>query len=543
MGHGYRRGAGASCTLDYAAIAFFLSLALAALVRGQNSNPQSNCQNDKPYDPAHDYFPNQIPAHPTPHWTVSYSNSYKIISNILLNQTYILYQCNTPVPAATNFPPGAKFFSVPAQTVGATHQSVIRFLERLELRSSIKHVPSIGTLTSPCLLSLAIAGQTKNINTGWDGTNVDVVFGAAGTRDEGNVGGLDVGELPNGVLLPLPPDTPPLEHTSLLLLASTFFNLEQQATSLWSQVSSSYECAARGASDALLQGGGKKPVVAWLGVRDDKLVGTTGAGWKARAIMDAGASSLVSPTFSPSSALLAALRTSDILIDDTPNLETMSDVAGAYGIGRDDYLAYPFLREKMVFRWDGRRSKGGVDDFPRSRPAMADHLVRDLVAALWPGAVGKGWRREWLRNVARGDDFVHVSADSCPGGNTSSPFDATFAEPECRASFPSAAPPPPTSPASGPPLPSSPQDSPTSPTFPPARNRHSTFAITTLSLFAALVVLGSVYLLRRRPWIRQNGYFELGTVIPSRDADDEEGQGGLLGGGEETGWEGEPVER
>ncbi|KAJ3336509.1 hypothetical protein HDU93_002679 [Gonapodya sp. JEL0774] len=439
---------------DLGIVIALLLLLLVSLSNTADSSERRSCENLQPFDPQRDYFPVKAAKH----------------------------MCNTPHPSTNLFSAGTKFFSVPASFAAAAHPATIRFIERLGIRNRLRHVPSVGSLTSPCLLELAREGFTQGVNPGWNGEDVDVVFGAIGTNDSGVISDLDVASMRNGVVLPLPPESPPLEHSSLLILASLFFNLEEISNTMFTNIERSYSCAANGATAALQSEGGRRPVVAWMGRREDGKIGTEAAGWKSRALMDAGVTSIVSPSFADPLDILPSLRSVDVLIDDTIGSETMSDVARAYSLSGEDYAKYAFLKDKMVFRWDARRSRGGVDDFPRSQAAMADHIIRDLVAALWPGAVGKGWRREWLRNVAR---------------------DKLSQQPN-----------------------------------------HFNSAIPIAgSLLAAICVLGIISFARiRRRWQRERGYVELERLEGGAEEPDQlysSGSGAPLGSGEEVGWEGE----
>lgn len=65
--------------------------------------------------------------------SITYHNSYKLLRNTLKNETYVLYLCNTPKPAASEIevPKNGtvKFVQVPVGGVGCSSRSSIAYLE------------------------------------------------------------------------------------------------------------------------------------------------------------------------------------------------------------------------------------------------------------------------------------------------------------------------------------------------------------------------------------------------------------------------------
>ena len=50
------------------------------------------------YDPETDYFPDKVSAEYADQFTISYHKHYKLVHNAVVNDTYLLVQCGTPVP-------------------------------------------------------------------------------------------------------------------------------------------------------------------------------------------------------------------------------------------------------------------------------------------------------------------------------------------------------------------------------------------------------------------------------------------------------------
>ena len=55
-----------------------------------------SCVSD--FEEGKDYFPEKVQVLESEKWTVSYENSYKVVTNLAEEKTYLLYQCGTEPP-------------------------------------------------------------------------------------------------------------------------------------------------------------------------------------------------------------------------------------------------------------------------------------------------------------------------------------------------------------------------------------------------------------------------------------------------------------
>ncbi|KAJ3330684.1 hypothetical protein HDU93_000264, partial [Gonapodya sp. JEL0774] len=97
-----------------------------AVAQAPTANLQT-CVPDGAYNAAYDYFPEKAANVPSSGFTVTYFNNYKVLTNVIANQTTVLYQCGTPVP--TNIPAGATVVSVPVQNVSLNDVTSLTFIE------------------------------------------------------------------------------------------------------------------------------------------------------------------------------------------------------------------------------------------------------------------------------------------------------------------------------------------------------------------------------------------------------------------------------
>ena len=113
----------------------FLTIVACAFLAGKQTeaNPRGCLDpSDVNYDT--DYFPDKISPTYSKKWDISYHNTYKILTNKFVDETYLLYQCGTEPPQseAGNH---KLTLEVPLQDGLALTQTVdIPFLEQLNLR-------------------------------------------------------------------------------------------------------------------------------------------------------------------------------------------------------------------------------------------------------------------------------------------------------------------------------------------------------------------------------------------------------------------------
>jgi hypothetical protein len=113
----------------------FLTIAACAVLAATHAEGNTRGCLDPTYvDYDLDYFPDKISPTYSKKWDITYHNTYKILTNKFVDETYLLYQCGTEPPASED---GKHKISieVPLQDGVALTQTVdIPFLEQLNLR-------------------------------------------------------------------------------------------------------------------------------------------------------------------------------------------------------------------------------------------------------------------------------------------------------------------------------------------------------------------------------------------------------------------------
>lgn len=106
------------------------------------------------------------------------------MTNTAGKKDYVLYQCGTPAPAASEFANDTIFVSVPVKAAASLTTTSVVFIEMLGKRSALKVVDTEGLVSSPCVQ----LGLEKGEIVGLEDSNktlraeqfsgADVVFGS-----------------------------------------------------------------------------------------------------------------------------------------------------------------------------------------------------------------------------------------------------------------------------------------------------------------------------------------------------------------------------
>lgn len=120
-----------------------------------------------------------------------------------------------------------------------------------------------------------------------------------------------------------------------------------------------------------------------------------------------------SAVYSTSAEILAAIANVDILIDETFIGPNLTDFMTNYGIAEADQSKYKFLVNKKVFREDGILTASGGYDWFEAPVAMADAFLEDMINAINSNAPTPEYNRNWLRNIALGEQIKYSTPDNC----------------------------------------------------------------------------------------------------------------------------------
>ncbi len=157
-------------------------LSLTAVSHAQTA-PQSNLTGCvEAYDPAVDYFPEKAEFIDAENVRVDYFNHYKVVSvtdafDGADRFSYVLVQCGTPTPDATDFPDGTQFIEVPVARFIALSTTQLPHLVELGRVDALVGVDSFDFINTPAIRAKIDADELVNVGSGSD-INLEVVLAA-----------------------------------------------------------------------------------------------------------------------------------------------------------------------------------------------------------------------------------------------------------------------------------------------------------------------------------------------------------------------------
>lgn len=206
-----------------------------------------------------DYFPNKVVAEESQHWSVTYEDTYKIVTNSAAGETYLLYQCGTLPPEDQLDGRHASVLSVPLEDVSLLSTTMIPFVEALGAREKIAaYLGSSSWVTSPCLSTLFDEGLVEEVMDPNNATNIDSV-----PLDQPVfIGQFGDTAFENEVRISLTEEDENLAGFEWIKFYAMFFNMEEPANDIFDATKQRYNCAEENAA-LLACDNEKTPVVLW----------------------------------------------------------------------------------------------------------------------------------------------------------------------------------------------------------------------------------------------------------------------------------------
>ncbi|TPX58120.1 hypothetical protein PhCBS80983_g03356 [Powellomyces hirtus] len=333
---------------------------------------------------------------------VTYHKAYKIVTvrNPSLSPIkFILHLCNSPKPTEEGV---STTIAVPVTKVAIADSDIYSsaYIEALYV-------------TSPCLLKQLADNQTQVYGDGAILTgSANVGFGAASPPGSPGTVFIRTEEA-------IRAEASPLARAEWLKFFALFYNGEDAANALFTQVEKLYSCQS-----AFAKVSKSTKRVAWLRAENlnkpaDKFESYDEA-YTSTLISDAGMEPLKLPPASSRDKTIEVLKQTDMLVEDT-YIGVMSNyswntLSELYVADPRDTLAFPFVGTKgldsLVFKPDRWRTIFGVDNYIYHHWAQPDVLLNDfLFASEYNVRLNRHGR--WFRAVAAGDEEVAIGADKC----------------------------------------------------------------------------------------------------------------------------------
>eukprot|EP00210_Caulerpa_lentillifera_P000223 g217.t1 len=351
---------------------------------------------------------------------VTYGESHKFVENLRVNETYLLYQCGTPVPNLRQFPENVKVFEIPLSSVALDDVTSSSFLAELNVTDRVKFVSPYAT--DACLQKVSHKCRRETVNPGYteadpvlvrkQNRRTDAVFLSAATNNS------------ESIAFTATMDPAVLNRAEWVKFVSLFFNKEPAANAFFDEIVESWNRFKMKATK-------DSPIVAWISFQDYKgdeffihyapykMEYITGAGAKVlsqrRVKRTNGVTSTTNGYLIPFTkrrtgvaSLREVLKDVDVVIDETyqPNNTEygIDNFLKTFGLKRDD--DFPFLANKKVFRLDGLIGKtptgSDTSDWYETAVARPDLVLRDLQVAIGMRR-RRGYQRMWFRDLFAGE--------------------------------------------------------------------------------------------------------------------------------------------
>jgi len=363
-------------------------------------------------------------------------------------QPFVLYQCGItrrPTYSDIGISPTARFFEIPIQKAALGWGGPLPFFELLSVTEAINLV-DLSYITSPCaqLLENCTPGiHMPNSNANWSSTanKNEVVF-----TDSFGTGWAGLAkDIPFQISL----DPGSLQRAEWIRFVAAFFNEEDKADQIFSQIQTDYQVlkgeAQQLSTNSKTEWAGRKPKVAWITKTYSGELKIINAHYKIDFVEDAGGQMLPLPANPPNgctfgsntdgaktlscpgsgaglSSFKSFLAQADVIIDETyvANHDTTSfDFAATYSVTAQEIPSLArnppniFRLEGMVSDSVGAAGQVGSSWFDQM-PSQPQQLLADMMEAFWSNNFHSPCGFKFLRRVIRGRNQTQLGHHDCP---------------------------------------------------------------------------------------------------------------------------------
>jgi len=406
-----------------------LFLLPAASARRYYSSLVADCVPQNTYQEGFRLFPDQfqlvggdgVEVEVAEDFRVRYAENYKVVQNLRVNETYVLYQCGTQMPDVNAYPTNVKLFEIPLTNVALWDVTSSGFLSELGVGDRAKFVS--GYATDPCLQKISHECGSEAQDPGSEfaderllrmqNRRADAVFVSAASDD------------PKTVAFTATMDPAVLKRAEWIKFVSLFFNKEPEANRFFNAISATWErIKIRRNEDG--------PLVAWISYQDydGKEFFIHFAQYKMELIEAAGGQNLDVTQVSSMNGVTSTtngylieferrrnqaveilhdiLKDVDIVIDETyQSNNTAYDIDAFYQtFGCTSESPFKFIRDRKVFRLDATIGNSTANtnsmDWYETGVSRPDLVLKDLQLAFGT-QLRRGHKRNWLRNLSEGE--------------------------------------------------------------------------------------------------------------------------------------------
>jgi iron complex transport system substrate-binding protein len=233
-----------------------------------DANPTGCVEN---YDPSVDYFPEKAAFIASENVSVEYSNHYKVVTVTDAFDgadlfSYVLVQCGTPAPDASQFPDGTQFVQVPVERFIALATTQLPHLVELGRVDALVGLGEFTFVNAPSIRERIAADELVEVGGGAE-INIEAVLAAE--PDVVMTFGFNPDTDAHPVLIDAGVFTAmnaswreatPLGRAEWIKYTALLFNAEAAAAERYDEIAAAYEAAQQLAASVPMD---ERPVVLW----------------------------------------------------------------------------------------------------------------------------------------------------------------------------------------------------------------------------------------------------------------------------------------
>lgn len=362
----------------------------APVIESPTQNLTDGCIPEGQFSPEIDYFPQKADLKYANGFSISYHNSYKVVTietpwpGATESIEYALVQCGAPKPAGFL---GEQMIEVPAKSIITMSTTYLPALDELGLLDRLVGLDDTTYVNNPTVRKMAEEGKLASIGYG-SGVNVEKVlelapslvmtYGSGAPEYDAHPVLLQAGQkvVVNAEWM----DTSPLGRAEWLKFIAAFFNKEAEAEALFDEIAQEYQQLT-----ALTAAVSQKPTVFTGSAYQGTWYIPGGQSFAAAFLRDAGANYLWSDDTSTGSLPLAV----EAVFEKAQNADYWLNVGFVGSLddlkGMDArYADFAAFQNGKVWNNDAKTNASGGNDYYESAVLHPEWVLADLIHILHP---------------------------------------------------------------------------------------------------------------------------------------------------------------
>lgn len=354
------------------------------------ANLTDSCVTD--FDAATDYFPDKADIIDAQNLTVDYFNNYKVVTvtGSMETYTYVLVQCGTPAPDASDFPEATQFVEVPTDNLISLSTTFLPGIAQLGLAQHVVGMDNTLYTSTPEIIERIDSGDIIAVAPNFE-LNIELLLeteAAIVMSDDFDSERMNT-ILDAGIVTAINTDyleATPLGRAEWLKYVALFYNQEAAAEALYTGIFEDYGAAVELASTVAVDA---RPTVLWNAISPfSDSWGIPGENTYAGSlIIDAGGMIALADAQQPASVAYVSLETvydgaldADIWITNLFNVRTIDELLAI----DERYADFAAVQNGTVWNNDLDVNENGGNNYFELGVTNPHLVLLDLIAIFHP---------------------------------------------------------------------------------------------------------------------------------------------------------------